>query len=1739
MTSNRFLKKTGKVVLYLLGIVILLIVLVVILINTNYGKRVIRDKLQGYLEAKLHTKVVIGSVNYSLPKWVELKGVYIEDLHKDTLLSGSQLSIDLDMWKLIGGTTYIRKIELRNGLVNITRGINDTSFNYQFVVDAFVGNATTVKVTPDTVARKLTIQVVGMHNVRLNYLDKYGGIDFISHVDDLDASIENLYPSLLKLDINKLVTSGLNMYLVMYQGHPVVHDKNYIAPKSWVLSANSFEGRDIQLGYQDRTNDMFYSNNLKHVVFNKGFLDINTEKISADTARLDSSFIKYIAPKPGPATHVDSVISVSSWYVRLNQARLNNDSLEYDDNAHPRTNGFDLSHLSLQNIRANTGKVLYSSDSLLADINQLAFIDKSGFELDSTHVKLAYTQKGLNANELFLKTPGSIIRDNIEFTYGDKGRSHMAPQYGLVAVQLKNSVISLKDLYAILPSIKQYLPPSQFENTSIRVNTDMKGTMKQLNIPTLQLSGLTGSVVNAKAIIYNLDDTKRLSYDITIFNSSLRKTDILPFLPAANKDMIAKIPAVFSLGTHLKGDFHNTTADFNIGSTTAQFKGRASFRNLDKPASLQYDLAITSSRMDKSFLMAFLPPSLLQSIRLPDNILLKGSFKGDKNNLQPNIQIDGSYGRATVKGYIHNFQNTEAAVYDLAITMNDFELGKLLMQDSILGRATLSGTAKGTGFNYKTMHSTFIADVRSMVIRNYNYQNIAFQGNFDHGSFSSKGSVDDPNLQFRYDATGNLGNKYPSLVATLMVDTVMLRPLHLTKDTVNASFKAYIRARNLDPRNLDLYAVIDTSRIKVRNHRYKLDSIIASGTTSNGITDISLRSPFGDLAANGRFDYNEVLPSLEQYINKYYHIATVAGNIPPQQITFNGVLKKHPLITDLMPQVVYNDIKFNGNYASQAGDSALKLAATFPYLDYQGYRLRGGKLNMGSRNSDIGGELTFDTLHSGGYTFYATDIKANMANDSLGVDIVTKDQKKVDRYIAGATIAKKNDLYTFSLKNNLLLNYQKWAVAPGNRIEYSPQGILVNNFILSNNTARISANSTTNVLNSPVDVTIDNFNIKDITSLLNQDTLLAGGILSGKFTISDFDKQLPGFTGNLAISKLQYLQQDIGDLKLFAQKVSNNVIDATLDITGNGNIINAKGNYYLNDNNNQFDANVNIAKLNMATVQPFARGYLQRASGGINGVVTLNGKFSDPHWNGELNFDTTRFAVANLGTIYNIDKQKIKLAYPDMLFNKFTVKDSTGTEMVVDGKLTSNSLFNYDINMDINAKDFILVNAARDANRQVYGFAAIDAAVTVSGNTSKPVIEGDISLNDKTDITLVMPESNINKDAARPVVRFIERDTFPLPEKEKFTETGDTTVGFADFVNYNLNINVTKNAAVTIIMDPSGGDEIKVQGDAQLNAGVDEGGNIILAGNYELNSGYYILNYKFLHKEFTLLSGSTISFQGPPMDAQVDITAEYTVEASAIDLLGNEIGGLDSKTQTTFNQKIPFRVLLYINGTMKKPELTFDIQLPDDNTQFNSQLRSSIENKLVQLRGDVAATNKQVFSLLLLNRFVGEQSNDFFSTSGNGFNDLARESVSKFLNAALSQISDDLIKGVDIDLNVKSYSDYSTGSLQQRTDLNVAITKTFMDNRLSISVGKNFGIAGQDPNSVISQQNGANSLPDVTINYKLTKDGKYLLRVYKKTQFEVILDGYAVETGVAFILTMDYDKFNELFMRKKKRAAKK
>jgi hypothetical protein len=1708
------------------------------------GKRMVKNKVQSYLQDKLKTKVSIGSVDYSLPKLVELNNVFVEDQKKDTLLFGEKISVNFSMLKLIWGNIDVQQLALKNIYLNVAKGEKDSVFNYQFVIDAFSSSNPKPSANKDTTALKINVDRLVFDRISLKFIDKNGGNDYYASINSLDGTLNKFQPDRVDFGIKDFIASGITFTAITYKEKikepylPVPDDKKEQQGYGLNITASNFNIRDVNVIIDNKVSGMYYANKVTHLGLGKAAFNLSESVATADELLLDSSFVEYTNPKKKnvPTAVTAYTAPANPWLLKAKKITLTNNQVRFDDDNKVSAGGFDFNHFNVTGFTTDISDLTYSVAKTEALVKQFTFKDTSGFRLDTTHVQFLMTDSILSARDLYVKTPESLLQNFFELKFDSIAGITKYPRNSLISAMLKNSTIAFNDLYMLVPELKRVFPPQQFANNEVFFNTELRGNLAQIYLPYLQLVGFSGTSLRAHGSLYNLTDANKFYYDLYIEQSSFRKSDILKFVPEENQESLANLPDIINLRGRVTGNSKNLSSDIIASGKGMAFNGKFNLKNLSDSKNLQYDFTLKESSFDKDFILGLIPPGTLPpEINLPQKNYVRGTLKGTLDDLVADLQLGGSYGLINVKGFIKNAKDKEKASYDLLVTTNNYEIGKLISQDSILGKITGSFTLKGRGFNYKTMQSDITASVKQLQYNKYNYQNAKITANLNNGLIKSKGIIDDENLKLNYDISVNVQNEYPSVNGIIRVDTARLKQLNLYADTLNFSLTANIKADNLKPRNLDVNTIIDSIKMQIGQGFYVLDSVSLIATSAGGRDSINFYAPFANLNAAGAFDYDKIGDAVVQYVNHYYKISDSTGikNIPDQQVVFNGAIKKHPLLTGVVPGLkAFDDIAFNGSFASANADSALNINLTVPYLAYKDKTIRNGLVNIASKNERLNYIVSFDTLNSASNTFYATRLNGSAANDSIMINFITQDNKAKDWFGLKASFFAKNNNYSFRLADSLLLNYERWKVADDNYISYTPQGLIIHNFLISSDTSKISINSRQEIANSPIDIDIDNFNLRTISSILNNDTVFVSGIMDAKMEVNDLNKKLPAFTGNLIVSDLTFMQQALGTLIASASKQSENNITASLALKGNGNDIDAKGNYYLNNELNEFDATADIRRLNIATIQGFTRGEIKNATGNMHGDFAMNGKFADPRWKGQLVFDTTKFTIAQLGTAFKVDNQTIAFDYPAVKFNNFTIHDSLDNALKMDGTVSVNDKKTYDINMTINAKDFIALNAPKKTSSEIYGVAVVDANIKITGNSVSPNIEGDIAVKDKSNITIIIPERSYGKDEGKTIVRFIDRDTFDInPPVIPFVEENENRTGFAQFLNYNLNIEVQKRAALTIIIDPVTGDEITVKGAANLNAGVDPGGHIVLSGNYELTSGHYLFNYQFLQRRFELESGSNIMFAGEPANARMDITAVYTVNTSAKDLLGNEVGSVDPSLANSFNQKIPFKVKLYITGALSKPTIKFDIQLPDDNAVINSDLRTTIENKLAQIRGDESATNKQVFSLLLLGRFVGEQSSDFFKGNGNDFNDLARQSVSQFLSSALNEIAGNLIKGVDIDLNLNSYRDYSNGGSTQRTDLNLALSKNFLNDRLTISLGKNFDVQGK----ASATQVNSSFIPDVTVGYKLTKDGRYLLKAYRKNQFEVVLDGYVVETGVGFVVTLDYDKFTELFRKNKKK----
>ena len=435
----------------------------------------------------------------------------------------------------------------------------------------------------------------------------------------------------------------------------------------------------------------------------------------------------------------------------------------------------------------------------------------------------------------------------------------------------------------------------------------------------------------------------------------------------------------------------------------------------------------------------------------------------------------------------------------------------------------------------------------------------------------------------------------------------------------------------------------------------------------------------------------------------------------------------------------------------------------------------------------------------------------------------------------------------------------------------------------------------------------------------------------------------------------------------------------------------------------------------MSTVTAASMGTLNRGTGFISGEVTVNGTFEKPAVNGSLVFNKAGFSPTLLGSYYTIDQERININQAGLLFDTFTIRDSVNNTLVVDGYVYTSNFVNYRFDLDIDADDFQAINTTKRNNALYYGKLYFDSDIQVRGTETSPVIDGGVTINENTDFTVVMPQVEPGIAEREGIVRFVDMDSVKV---DSSIFAAYDTLNTSDLVglDVNLNIEVHRQATFSLIVDQANGDFVRMKGEAQLTGGIDKSGKITLTGSYEIDEGAYEISLNLLRRRFDIRKGSKIIWLGEPTRADVDVTAVYIANTSPLTLVQDYI----TENPNFYKQKIPFEVLLKLQGELLRPDITFDIQLPEKkNYTVGGNVNEIVDVRLAQIRQDPSEMNKQVFAVLLFNRFVNE--NPFASGGGGGFNAgmMARQSVSKILAEQLNDLASDLIAGVEINFDVQ------------------------------------------------------------------------------------------------------------------------
>lgn len=1663
--GRRLLRIVLKTILFLL----IFFVLIVLLIQTAPVQNFIKSKAVTWLENKLKTKVEVGRIYVGFPKDVVLENIYVEDRAKDTLFSGGKIRADISLLKLIKGNVEINDVLLDNITAKVKRELPDTVFNFQFIIDAFVTKDLKPVAAKNDTANNFAIKGVTLNKVRLIYKDTVTGNDAETMIGHFETRLSTFDLNKMRFDISRFKLEELTARV--YQSKPLVKSEP--------------ESKDIA----DAQNPVKLQLNLKEVSLEKINVDYRND-VSSFYTQLDLEKLLLHPDKIDLANRTievdDFLLAGTDAAIRLGktqQAKIVEKETKQEVKAQADA-GWKFTAAS---IKLDHNNLKFDNDNQQPQKNGIDYAHLNGknitIHLDKFFFSGDSVSGHLNNASLLEKSGLNLEELNTEFAYGNKGAS-------------------LKDLYLKTPGTE----------------LQREAAIRYASLESLK------------------KDFKNAELDIALQKSKVQVKDILIFVPSLSSRATLSNP---NSTLYINSDIHGKIADLNIdelklsGLNDTRIDITGIVKGLPDIKTLNANLTIRSLQTTKKDVLAFIPASSLpKNITIPDKFNISGNIKGNKENFNAKLLLQTNMGEAAVEANGKNITDKVSAEYDARIETKQLEIGTILQQKDLLGPITAVFTIKGNGTDKTTANATLEGVIHSALIKQYTYHNLSLNGSIADQKAKIKTGIKDPNIDFELDASADLSSHYPSIVLHTIIDSIKTKELHFTTDNIIYRGKIDADFPVTNPDSLEGKLFVTNSLLAKDSLRIKMDTVVlAAGHTDSG-QFINLSSDVAHADLHGRYHITQLGAIFQQSIEPYFSVnKTDSGKIKePYDFTLNVKVVNTPVLKTFLPGLTKMDsISLMSYFSNNKGWNA---DITAPAIDLDNNKIRNLSIHASTGSDDLIVNANIKELTSGSnIALFNTTVDASVKDNKIDFAINIHDKADKEKYnLKGLFEQPENGTYAFSLKpDSLFLNYNNWNVSQNNKIEIGKNYIAATNFNIDREGQHLGINSTSpSQKNSPLEVGFTNFKLETLTAFIQPDSTLVGGVLNGRAVVSDLPKSFL-FTSDLTITDLNIKKDTAGNLKLLVNNKTADTYSADITLSGRGNDVQISGNYYPKQPENNFNLILDLKKLPLTTVQALSEGAISKASGSVNGRFTVRGNIKKPKVNGDLNFVQAAFNPSQLNSRFVIDNEKLQINEEGVSFNQFSIQDSTGNKLTLNGKAATTNFTNYNFNFTIRANNFQALNSTKKDNKLFYGQLFFNANLNVKGTEAAPAIDGRLTVNEKTKLTVVLPQEDPGVADRDGVVVFVDKDA---PTNDSLFLKSYDSLNTSSFKGMDLSVNVDikKEADLTLIVDQGSGDFLNVHGEALLTAGVDPSGKITMAGSYELEEGAYQLTFNFLRRKFNIQKGSKIVWGGEPTQADVNITAAYEVSTPPLDLVKNEFE-LTDNARNTYLQKLPFQVFLKMTGKLLQPQISFDIVLPE-NKEYNvsTDIVTNVRTKLDMLRQDEGELNKQVFALLLLNRFVGE--NPFNSSTSTNAGTLVRQSASKLLTEQLNRLAENLVQGVDLNFDVQSSDDYTTGSRKDRTDLNVGLSKKLLNDRLTVTVGSNFELEGPQN----SNQNSSNIAGNVALNYRLSKDGRYVLRAYRKNEYQGVLDGYVVETGVGFIITLDYNKFKEIFRKKQQRT---
>jgi hypothetical protein len=1112
-----------------------------------------------------------------------------------------------------------------------------------------------------------------------------------------------------------------------------------------------------------------------------------------------------------------------------------------------------------------------------------------------------------------------------------------------------------------------------------------------------------------------------------------------------------------------------------------------------------------------------------------------GRFSGFYFDFVSNARFETGLGNISTDINLKIDEVTRQPSYSGRLLTRDFNLGLLLSDTATYQMLELEGSIRGSGLSREKAQFDLKAEIGQLGYRQYVYHNITTDATFANQFFKGNLTIRDPNLQFVADAQVDLSPDAETIRVNARLDTADLQELRLTDDHafVNANLDIDIRGLRLDDmlgsislndlyvEYLDRSLFIDT--LKILSEKDTLSrSLILSGShlTLRLFGNFNYSSFFAD-AARAFQEYKMVFANDSSQIRNYYAVKK-SGYSDYYFLDYEARLSDvNPLVQLFEPDIyIAENTLVTGSFTGGP--------ASIIELNSQPSRVDLGKLSFRDNHISVNSTKLADTtlifadyLLKSGRQYY--DKQPKTEGLELNIDWkehlldfrLSADQYRAQSYarLHGTLEFRPGETHIRMDTSDLQLIRRNWHFTSSNRIVLRKHQIRFDDFTLYSDDQRISANGLIDQDPDPsLFLTLENFGMENLNTFIGKEL---HGVANGSVRIRNFfDEREVG--GELILNGLKVNEFPVGDI-LASTEYQNAAkrfrIDMELKHEGT-ETINAGGYFIPSHPTNQLDVRVNFNHSNLSFLEPFIEDYVAALGGYLDGEVAITGMLRDPNIDGYGNIGEGRLLFKYLNTRYTFHGS-LQFRRNEINLSELVLNDTYGNPGTMRGRFSHRGFRDLGFDVSGRMENFLVLNTTARDNPLYYGTAYATGDLRIFGQRKNINIRA--SARSEKGTRFFIPLEGGEEVVQEDFIRFVGGDQRPSePGDEEEEDQGVQLEG----IRLDFDLDITPDAYCEIIFDLTAGDIIRGRGNGDLKLQIDTNGEFLMFGDFEiLEGGYNFTLYNIINKEFDVSSGSRISWMGDPYGAILDIQATYRQMASLLPIL--RVGSDQENYGPEITRRYPALVMLNINGDLRYPEIDFDISIEDypksavvNGISLETQV-TAFRNKL---ETDEQELNRQVFSLIILKNFSSENA---FNMGGSVQNSMS-EFISNQVSYWISQFDENL--EIDVDLGALDEAAFNTFQLR--------MSYSFLEGRLRVT--RDGGFTNQS-----NEANVASILGDWSVEYLLTDDGKYRVKVYNRTNFNNLnpsVRSTATTAGFSMLHTASFDQLRELFSRTRERA---